>query len=213
MPGTVKPGSFRFYRGGSMRTAFRPGDCVFFSEVSPERLRKGDVIVFNLEHPDGPDVIHRIVDIGDGFVLARGDDNPPLMVDKVPFTCILGRVTGVEGRDGSRRGVSGGTRGLLRAALVARGSPPARVGRILYSILRRSGICRLFWKPRIETIALGTDPGSVVRLVHRGRTIGKWCRERRLLTVRKPYDLVVRTCDADARRLRPRPGPSADSGG
>lgn len=199
MPENVKPGSFRFYRGRSMRTAFRPGDCVYFRKTRADRLRKGDVIVFSVECPDGPDVIHRIVDIGDGFVLARGDDNPSSMIEKVPFSSILGRVTDVERRDGSRRSVPGGTPGLIRATLVARNGLPARLGRFLYSWLRRTGIARLVWKPRIETLSIGTDPQSVVRLVSRGKTIGKWCRERNLLVVRKPYDLVVRIGDEGIR--------------
>ncbi len=191
----LKPSSFRFYRGRSMGTAFAPGDCLYFEEVATSKLRRGDVVVFRSEQPGCEDVVHRVRDVCDGFILARGDDNPPEMIDRVPFSRVLGRVTSFERCCRGKTPVAGGTAGLFRAGLVAREGFPRKLARRAYSCLRRSGVVRLFWRPRIEVVALATDAPTVVRLVSGGRTIGKWCRERRLLSVRKPYDLVVRMGD------------------
>lgn len=191
----LKPVSFRFYRGRSMATAFTPGDCLYFEEVTPSMLRRGDVVVFLSEHPGGEDVVHRVIDICDGFLLARGDDNPPDMIDRVPFGRLLGRVTSFESCRRGKAPVRGGTAGMFRAGLVAREGIPRKLARRAYSCLRKSGVVRFFWKPVIEVVALATDGPSVVRLVSGGKTVGKWCRERRLLSLRKPYDLVVRMDD------------------
>ncbi len=199
MPEPLRPSSrnprFRFYRGRSMGTAFAQGDCLYFEEVSPSKLRRGDVVVFRPEQPGCEDVVHRVIEVCDGFLLARGDDNPPDMVDRVPFSRVLGRVTSFERCCRGKTPVTGGAAGLFKAGLMAREGIPRKLVRLAYSCLRRSGVVRLFWRPRIEVVTLATDAPTVVRLVSGGRTIGKWCRERRLLSVRKPYDLVVRIGD------------------
>jgi hypothetical protein len=195
MPEPLKPSSFRFYRGRSMGTAFAPGDCLYFEAVEPSKLRRGDVVIFRREQPGGEDVVHRVIDVCDGHLLARGDDNPPDMIDMVPFSTVLGRVTSFEHCGRGKTPVAGGAAGMLRAGLVAREGIPRRLARRAYSCLRKSGIVRLFWRPGIDVVTVATDGPSVVRLVSGGRTIGKWCRERRLLSLRKPYDLVVRMGD------------------
>jgi hypothetical protein len=43
--------------------------------------------------------------------------------------------------------------------------------------------------------ALIPDSETAVRLVSGGKTIGKWCRKREILVLKKPWDLVVRVKD------------------
>jgi signal peptidase I len=193
---TVKT-SFRFYRGRSMRTTFRPGDCIIFEEVRSDQLKRGDVIVFSSDSVPGLDVVHRIVDIGVDFFGVKGDDNPAGTAEKVPFQRVLGRVVAVEREGQRRKSVGGGKRGSLWAGFVSRKGIPRKVARWFYSVLNHSGVVRLFWRPEIETIHLSTDADSVVRLVSGGNTVGKWCEERKILVLRKPWDLVVRVRDGE----------------
>ncbi len=193
---TVKS-SFRFYRGRSMRTTFHPGDCIIFEEVPFNRLRKGDVIVYNSNSVPGMDVVHRIVEKHDDYVEVKGDDNPSGITEKVPFQRVLGRVIAVERKGHRRKPVTGGKYGSLRARFVSKQGVPRRIFRWWYSLLRRSGIVRLLWRPEIETISLATDAGSVVRLVSGGKTVGKWCEERKILVLKKPWDLVIRVRDGE----------------
>jgi hypothetical protein len=196
MPEELKPSSsFRFYHGRSMRTTFQPGDCIIFEKIQIEKLRKGDVIVFSSESSGGEDVVHRIIGIGENFFEVKGDDNPADVTEVVPFQRVLGRVIAVEREGRNRKPVTGGKLGLLRAGLVAKEGIPGKLMRWGYSCLRQSGIVRLFWKPAIETLEVATDAGSVVRLVSGGKTIGKWCRKREILVLKKPWDLVVRVKD------------------
>ena len=191
---TVKS-SFRFYHGRSMRTTFQPGDCIIFEEVPFDSLRKGDVIIYSSDSIPGIDVVHRIVEKRDDYFEVKGDDNPERTIEKVPFQRIIGRVVTVEREGQRRKSVAGGKFGSLRARFVSREGMPRKVARGFYSLLKHSGIVRLLWRPEIETISLATDAGSVVRLVSGGKTVGKWCEERKILVVKKPYDLVVRVQD------------------
>ena len=191
---TVKT-SFRFYRGRSMRTTFQPGDCIIFEEVPLDQLKKGDVIVYSSDSVPEMDVVHRIIDTGEDFIEVKGDDNPEGTIEKVPFQRVLGRVVAVEREGQRRKSVTGGKRGSLWAGFVSREGIPRKVARCFYSLLNYSGVVRLFWRPEIETIHLSTDAESVVRLVSGGKTVGKWCEERKILVLRKPWDLVVRVRD------------------
>jgi len=60
-----------------------------------------------------------------------------------------------------------------------------------WAVLRWSRVVRLFWKPSITTMHVETDVDSVVRLVCNGKSIGKWCSFRKILVLKKPYDLVI----------------------
>ena len=196
MPESLESASplFRFYHGRSMRHTFRSGDCIYFKSVPLESLRAGDVIVYSGEDSGSEDVIHRILKVGSSFLLTRGDNNSYDEIEKICLTRILGKAIYYE-RSGSRRKVTGGFAGEFRARLLNRAGVIRLSVRKVYSLLRKSGIVRLFWKPKITTISISTDPASVVRLLHRGKTIGKFCRDQRKLSLRKPYDLVIKMKD------------------
>lgn len=57
-------------RGTSMEPTYVSGDSVAIRDMRP---RLGDVIVY--EHKSGGRVIHRVIDIADGAVLTKGDNN------------------------------------------------------------------------------------------------------------------------------------------
>ncbi len=184
--------SFRFYHGRSMRTVFQPGDCIIFEEIPSERLRKGDVIVYKSDAVTGMDVVHRIVGVGESSFQVKGDDNSSDSTETVLFQRVLGRVVAVEREGQRRKSVTGGKRGSLLAGFVSREGIPRKVARWFYATLNHSGVVRLLWRPDIKTISLATDAESVIRLVSGGKTVGKWCAERKILVLKKPYDLVVR---------------------
>jgi hypothetical protein len=176
-----------------MYPLFKAGDCVSISEVPPGNLKRGDAIAYRSDISPSP-IVHRIIAIKSDSFLVRGDNNPSDSVEEVSFSSVLGRVDTLE-RSGKKRIVSGGRRGIFIARVLARDGVCRRMFRFCYSILRRSGIVRLFWRPSIETIAVSTDGDSVVRIVSSGKTIGKWCQDRGILILRKPWDLVVRAED------------------
>ena len=79
--------------GASMLPLLRAGDRVELLPVAPERLRRGDLLVFRQgEHL----IVHRLVARRGASWIARGDNlsaaDPP-----IPAAAILGRVRRVEG--------------------------------------------------------------------------------------------------------------------
>ena len=66
------PYTFLSVEGGSMEPDYHPGDGVFVWQTPFSKLEVGDVIVFM---QDGELVTHRIIEISDGVVIAKGTAN------------------------------------------------------------------------------------------------------------------------------------------
>lgn len=82
--------------GASMLPLLRDGDRVELLPLAPERLRRGDLLVFRQgEHL----VVHRLVARRGGCWIARGD-NLPQADPPIPRAAILGRVRRVDGAAG-----------------------------------------------------------------------------------------------------------------
>jgi signal peptidase I len=59
---------------GSMRPMFTGGSIVFFIEPRKEEIRAGDIISFKAPNRENQ-ILHRVVNITDGFYLTKGDNN------------------------------------------------------------------------------------------------------------------------------------------
>lgn len=70
-------------KGISMEPAFKGGDWVVSIMTPFDEIKKGDVIAFS--HPtDGNGIMHRVIYIGDDYVVAKGDNN--LYIDPYEIT-------------------------------------------------------------------------------------------------------------------------------
>ena len=195
MSGRMKNGDqFRFYHGRSMRTTFQKGDCIIFKPLDLEQLKEGDIIVFSADSPGNPEIVHRIISITGDTVVTRGDDNHPDHTETVQPNNILGKVTAIE-RNGRRLPVQNGKPNRLRSRLPSERSITGYLLRKAYRLLKLSRIATLFWHPKIQRLNLETDPDFIIRLISKGKTIGKWRTDKNILFVRKPWDLVVRIKD------------------
>ncbi|MFQ5596360.1 MAG: S24/S26 family peptidase [Anaerolineae bacterium] len=81
----------------SMAPLLRAGDAVWAEPALPASLRRGDVVV--IQHAGGL-VTHRLVAVGDGEWLTKGD-NTRRLDPPVKANAILGRVVAIE-RGGDR---------------------------------------------------------------------------------------------------------------
>ncbi len=190
MSGSFDKPLFRFYHGRSMRFTFSPGDCIYFKKVSVPDLAVGDVIVFSSKDAGGIDIIHRIIGKDQSIFFVRGDNNYKNKIEEVTFSQILGKAVAYK-RDDSVKPVVGGFWGLVRALVISKSGVCRTVAKWGWAVLRWSRVVRLFWRPSITTINVNTDADSVVRLICNGKSIGKWCSSRKVLVLKKPYDLVV----------------------
>jgi hypothetical protein len=183
-----------------MRGTFRAGDCLSVAPASMADIHPGDVVVYRrLNHWAKTDeLVHRVVAVVPGGLVAQGDNNPCADTALVTADNLLGRVTHVE-RGGKTWPVRGGRVGLLRARLLHAPRPIwrliTRVGRGPYRWLRESGLIARLWQPSLLKMRLVTENGPLVKYVCRGRTVAHlWPAEGRF-ECRKPYDLVLQRDD------------------
>ncbi len=78
--------------GSSMYPSLTENDLLLCVEEDPAGLRVGDIIVYLYE---GTLVAHRIVGLGEGVVVTRGDSPEAWEEHRVGWENILGRVMGV----------------------------------------------------------------------------------------------------------------------
>jgi hypothetical protein len=193
-----------FYHGISMRGTLYRGDCIRVTSVKFSDLRPGDLVVYrNTDTPDGK-VVHRIVRIIPGGLIARGDFNAKADLNVVLEEAIIGRVTHIERRGKTHR-VRQGRWGLWRGRwlywwnpkrIQIKGFVVRRIfplGRWFYRWLRESGIVTRLWHPSIVKVQLEGEQGPLVKFVVKGtRTVAYWSPGMKRFSCRKPYDLIIR---------------------
>jgi hypothetical protein len=190
------------YRGISMRLLFSPGDSLEVTPVSLDQIRVGDVIIFrNINaSEEGNWTVHRvIVHLRDGLV-TQGDNNLRSDINRVTADNLVGVVRTYE-RNGRIRHVRGGRGGLFYSRSMRRLRWLVRyvmgLGRYPYRWLRGSGLVRRFWRPNLVRVQIETEQGTLVKYIHRRRTVATWHSERNVFSVHKPYDLVISPPEKD----------------
>lgn len=179
-----------------MLGTLRQGDRVFIDPVPLAGVARGDVVAFRPsgERAGGDPLVHRVIAIGPGGLITRGDNN--LASDSLPVVRdnLLGRVARIE-RDGSLRPILGGRWGLVRARLLrwriyAR-ALAMRLGRGPYRWLRRSGLARQVWHPTIRQVRVASENGPLIKYVVGDRTVARWWPEAARFECPPPYDLII----------------------
>ena len=178
------------YQGQSMQGTFQQGDLLEAVPVAASAICPGDVIAFFRTEANGASrrVAHRVKKrTAEGFI-TQGDGNPLPDAQVVPFARVIGRVEYVL-RNGQARPVLQGRAGQLWAAHLSLRRKIKQAGRWPYRLLRKSGLVRCFWRPRIEQVRLASAEGTWVKYVHRQRTVARWSNGQ--FWCRKPYDLII----------------------
>lgn len=189
-----------FYHGRSMRSVFRPGDCLGVQAARVEDLQVGDVVVYNVSllEDQNHELVHRIVAITPGGLVTQGDGNQ--FPDPMPVTqeILIGQVTHFQ-RGGRTFCVLDGRWGILyahaarlaeRVIRLFRQGLSSLAGRP-YRWLRQSGLVIRLWRPPVQKVELNTKDGLLVKYVCWGRTVARWWPEMGRFECRKPYDLVL----------------------
>ncbi|HDJ66598.1 MAG TPA: signal peptidase I [Nitrososphaeria archaeon] len=92
LSGRVVP--FLVVKSGSMYPVLKIGDVIMISDIKPEDLRIGDVIVY-YKPGTGQLIVHRIVKKTQSGVYTKGDANPGIDVwCPIPYENIVGRWNG-----------------------------------------------------------------------------------------------------------------------
>lgn len=175
-----------------MSGTFQAGDLLGVGRAARESVHPGDVIAFYKTESSGAVkcVAHRVKRrTAEGFVTQGDADRLP---DPLPVTFenLIGRVEFVV-RDGRVRPVLGGLAGQVWAAHLSLRRKIRQLGRWPYRLLKKSGLVRCFWHPRIEQIHVASAEGNWVKYLHGQRTVARWSAEEKRFWCYKPYDLVI----------------------
>ncbi|MGB8214210.1 MAG: signal peptidase I [Anaerolineales bacterium] len=179
------------YVGPSMSPTFQSGDFLYLRSA-PVKLHKGDVIVFADTKSNGF-VVHRIVSTSPIGLVTRGDQNrfcdPPVPLDQV-----IGKVDLVENKAGINP-VIHGLRGLWSARISYLVFQLYALFRQLfwipYRLFRISGLVSTFWRPNIVKLHLQNADGSLIKYIHKHRTVAVWNPFLQKFDCHKPFDLVI----------------------
>ena len=188
------------YTGGSMLPTFQPGQLLYVSPAAND-LAPGDVVVY-YDQATGGHVVHRVVAAAEGGLVTRGDNNPACDTRPVAYGQVVGRVSSAE-IGGRYKEVAGGQGGLWAArrrwagrALWVHlakwlGKPYRWLKRSIW--VRRA--LRALIRPHFEVIRLQTPQGALVKVLHRGKVVGRTAPGGEQLVWRQPYDLWVEASD------------------
>jgi hypothetical protein len=181
------------YGGASMNPLFRDGDIVKLVPYQGSEIQVGDVVAFG--NPDGPGkVIHRVVAVGPGGILTKGDNLPRADDWTITPGDILGKIVAIQ-----RRG---------RLLPVPRRAPiclyllkarrwcdraASRLLQPMYHRLARSGLFQGLlggWmKPELLCFSRGDGPEWQLWLGN--LLIGRKLPHQAHWTIRRPFRLLV----------------------
>jgi hypothetical protein len=191
-----RAGNTFIYSGNSMRPRFRPGDELHASTSPFKTLKQGDIVVFTAPAGSGEEItVHRIVRIQDHQILTRGDNNLHLDLNPLTEETYLGKVTAFT-RGNRTRQVSNGCRGWVFAGcqhvLLWLVDILKWLLRPLYHTLRTVHLRHPIWQPALTTLIVQTSAmGSLLKTLHRGRTVARYWLRSGKWQCQKPFDLVI----------------------
>ena len=180
------------YSANSMRCTFHPGELLYVSPII-HNLTIGDVIVY-YDPEKRLRVAHRVIKIGDQHVFTRGDNNTQEDLEPVKFENILGIVTWAD-QDGSIHPVRSGKAGLRDLHLQSFKNKMIQFIKCLlfplYRVVKSSGVIAKIWHPEIQKIRVKTENGSLLKYIHKNRTVATWDPQNKRFTYQHPYDLIL----------------------
>lgn len=158
-------------------------------------IAPGDVIIF-FDPAQNRNIVHRVVKIDGDLFITQGDNNPNTDPKPIPIHEIVGKVTYVDA-PGQIRQVWGGKIGLLWMKIQSTKNKLTlvfyRLFSPLYQWLKKKDILPKVWHPKIIQLSFGTSTGSVIKYIHKGRTVATWHPSTGVFHCQHPYDLIIKS--------------------
>ncbi len=174
-----------YFKGTSMRGVFRPGDRLLIQPCSFEDVLPGDIIVFRQSDQD---VVHRVIRHQGLQLITCGDSNPKEDPNAVQPDQLKGKVVRLN-RQGKDLSLNHGAKGLRDWR---------RHQRLWQSIFKLNHLLNRFlapgtlsWLYRITPQLLILKNLSEIKIVHKGKTIGRYNPDSGALHLRKPWSLFI----------------------
>lgn len=167
-----------------MKGTFRAADFLSLEPFDLKSLCVGDIIAYRRDNINGDPIVHRIIQVGKGNLITKGDNNQRPDIFPISESNLLGKVVAFE-RGGKTFKVRGGTMGLIlaRARYVLRRARYLLINKMrrFLPVRRIGNIVFYLWKPKIQKLKFSTAEGPVVKWVYRNSTIATWLPEKNLL--------------------------------
>jgi signal peptidase I len=180
-----------------MKASFRVGDRLHIKPVLIEKLKKGDVIIFQGTDFNGEEkeLVHRVVSIYKDGLYTRGDNNTQnddILVTQKNFK---GIVTHFE-RNGKKKPVKNGFQGMIKAKIRYSNLSIKMLIRVIfrmpYRALKKSRLVPKIWKPDIKKIYIKTLDGEIIKYIHGSHTVAQMWPKKKKFLCKKPYDLIIK---------------------
>ena len=183
------------YIGPSMNPLFKSGDRLKIISHHQDKIRVGDVVVFDSPE-DEAKVVHRVVSVSSNGIKTRGDNCDQVDPWVLSPDHIVGRVVSAQ-RGKRRRRVFGGVVGqLFGVAIRAIHAIDARISSRLRPAYNRLALTGIFsrWLPsrmRPRVISFNRAEGLELQLVMGRRVIGRRLEGKSGWNIRRPFRLFV----------------------
>lgn len=180
------------YCGRSMQGTFQQGQLLLALPSSFETIRPGDVVVFRSIEADGRGIVvaHRVHSKASMGLITKGDNNTCVDTEIVREEDLIGRVVFIQ-RGKDILPVWGGEIGRFWQNFLPLLRYLFQLSRGGYSVLRESRVVSHIWQPSLSRLCVYVDGVSLVKYVHKGRTVALWMPEKEWFWCSKPYDLVI----------------------
>ena len=181
-----------FYSGKSMRGTFLPGDWLIFERIPFSSIKRGDILTFFDKTEKR--LVHRVIQINTKGIVTQGDNNLSPDADFLIKESMIGRVIDFE-RNGKFHKVWNGKLGLVRAWVLHERLHFICGAKFFlkkpYRMIKKTGIVVKFWHPKIATIIFETPDGSLVKYIHKGKTVASCWTNTNRWWFKRPYDFVI----------------------
>jgi signal peptidase I len=161
------------YSGISMNPLFKNADRLFYISYSKERLRKGDVIIFNSANTSKK-IVHRIISARDSIIRTKGDNSNHSDAEPIYPSQIIGRV--IYARRGPKKiNIYGGMTGRIQCMMnksIGLRKMLFRSLKPIYDFMAKSGAFR-FLRIRPKVLVFSRPSGTEIQLLVGKRVVGR----------------------------------------
>jgi hypothetical protein len=181
--------------GQSMHPTLREPEMLEVLPCREQPIRRGDVVFFPGEAPANL-LVHRVIAIRPEGIVTRGDNCRRADVFITPHHAVIGRVE-ASWRGNRRRKVTGGYPGLirhyvLRLVRLLRNAAVPCCGSLYRTLAAKGWVARcLPAMLRPKVVRFEKRGETVLRILFRGKVIGRYDNRLRRWVIRRPFRLLV----------------------
>lgn len=183
------------FLGQSMHPTLREPEMLEVLPCRERPIRRGDVVIFPREAPANL-LVHRVIAVRPEGIVTRGDNCRGADAFVTPHHAVIGRVV-ASWRGNRRRTVAGGYPGLirhyvLRLMRLLRKAAVLCCGNLYRALAGKGWVARrlpVMLRPKV--VRFEKQGETILRILFRGKVIGRYDNSLRRWIIRRPFRLLV----------------------